>query len=112
MTLRRGFILSLLLAASAGAWCGPVNINAADVPTLARELKGIGNAKAQAIVDYRQKHGAFRTLDELAMVKGISQKLIERNRADLRLAGLGAVATGTPPKAATPVKPPVKPKTP
>jgi competence protein ComEA len=110
MTLQRSFFLSLLLAASAGAWCGPVNINAADVPTLARELKGIGNAKAQAIVDYRQKHGAFRTLDELAMVKGISQKLIERNRADLRLAGLGAVAAGTPPKTANPVKPPVKPK--
>jgi competence protein ComEA len=81
-----------MLAVSAGAWCGPVNVNAADVDTLARELKGIGTAKAQAIVEYRQKHGAFRSIDELAMVKGISQKLIERNRAELRVAGLGAPA--------------------
>ena len=100
MTLQRGFILSLMLAASAGAWCGPVNVNAADVDTLARELKGIGNSKAQAIVDYRQKHGAFRSIDELAMVKGISQKLIERNRADLRLAAGGAVATTARPASA------------
>jgi competence protein ComEA len=107
MTLQRAFILSLMLAASAGAWCGPVNVNAADAETLARELKGIGNAKAQAIVEYRQKHGAFRSVDELAMVKGISQKLIERNRADLRLAGLGALAPAARP--ASVAKPP-KPK--
>ena len=36
------------------AWAGPVNINTADAKTLARELDGIGPAKAQAIVDYRQ----------------------------------------------------------
>jgi competence protein ComEA len=92
MTMLRILLLPLLLSVSAAAWCGPVNVNAADVETLARELKGIGHAKAQAIIDYRQKHGAFRSVDELAMVKGISQKLIERNRVDLRLAGLGAAA--------------------
>lgn len=97
MTIQHGLLLTLMLAASAGAWCGPVNVNAADVDTLARELKGIGNSKAQAIVDYRQKHGAFRSIDELAMVKGISQKLIERNRADLRVAGLGAPANAPKP---------------
>ncbi len=86
-----------MLAVSAGAWCGPVNVNVADVDTLARELKGIGNSKAQAIVDYRQKHGPFRSVDELAMVKGISQKLIERNRADLRVAGLNAPASAAKP---------------
>jgi competence protein ComEA len=97
MTIQHGFLLTLMLAVSAGAWCGPVNVNAADVDTLARELKGIGNSKAQAIVDYRQKHGAFRSIDELAMVKGISQKLIERNRADLRVAGLTAPASAVKP---------------
>ena len=76
MTTHRTLLITFLLSLSAGAWCGPVNVNSADVETLARELKGIGHAKAQAIVDYRQKHGAFRSVDELAMVKGISQKLI------------------------------------
>ena len=92
MTMHRTLLITFLLSVSAGAWCGPVNVNSADVDTLARELKGIGHAKAQAIVDYRQKHGAFRSVDELAMVKGISQKLIERNRSDLRLAGLAVAA--------------------
>ena len=35
------------------AWCGPVNVNSADASTLAKELDGIGPAKAQAIVEYR-----------------------------------------------------------
>jgi len=79
------FLIPLLLIGSAPGWAGPVNINTADATTIARELKGIGPAKAQAIVEHRQKHGAFRSLDELALVKGIGQKLVDENRADLRL---------------------------
>ena len=91
-------IAALLAAGTSASWCAPVNINAADAPTLAQELKGIGPVKAQAIVEYRQKHGAFRTIDELAQVKGISQKLIDRNRADLRIgqAGPAPVAAARP----------------
>ncbi|MDE2219591.1 MAG: helix-hairpin-helix domain-containing protein, partial [Gammaproteobacteria bacterium] len=64
------------------------------------ELRGIGPVKAQAIVEYRQKHGAFRSVDELAQVKGISQKLIDRNRADLRLGqGVPAPAAAARPAA-------------
>ena len=77
------FALTGLIAATAIA--GQVNINTADAATLSRELKGIGDAKAAAIVDYRQKHGAFRSVDELTLVKGVGQKLIDQNRADLRV---------------------------
>jgi competence protein ComEA len=88
-------VVAAALAASVTA--GPVNLNAADAGTLARELKGIGDAKAAAIVEYRQKHGPFRSVDELALVKGIGQKFIDKNRAELRL-GAGpavkAVASG------------------
>jgi competence protein ComEA len=80
-------------------WAGPVNINAADAATLSSELKGIGPVKAQRLVEYRQKHGPFRTLDDLALVKGFGQKLIERNRADLRL------GNGTPAAAAVAPRP-------
>ena len=90
---------ALLAAGTSVGWCGPVNINAADAPTLAHELRGIGPVKAQAIVEYRLKHGVFRTVDELAQVKGISQKLIDRNRADLRV-GQGAAAPATAPRPA------------
>jgi competence protein ComEA len=62
----------------------PVNINSADAATLARELKGIGLKRAQAIVDYRAKNGPFKSADELALVKGIGKQAIDRNRADIR----------------------------
>jgi competence protein ComEA len=66
---------------------GPVNINTADAPTLARELKGIGLKRAQAIVDYRAKNGPFKSPDELGLVKGIGKQAIDRNRAEIRLDG-------------------------
>jgi len=73
------------LLAATGALAGPVNINTADAATLAKELKGIGAAKAQAIVEFRQKNGAFRSVDELSLVKGVNRRLIDQNRADLRI---------------------------
>ena len=63
----------------------PVNINTADATALAKALDGIGPAKAKAIVSYREKNGPFKSADQLAMVEGITQKLIEKNRADIRL---------------------------
>ncbi len=57
--LVQGLIVSLLPVGAALA--GPVNLNTADAATLARELDGIGPAKAQAIVEYRQKNGPFKS---------------------------------------------------
>jgi len=92
MNISSRLLLSTILAIGAtAAWCTPVNINTADAATIATSLNGIGNVKAQAIVDYRQKHGAFRSVDELAQVKGISQKLISRTRADLHIDRVPAV---------------------
>lgn len=58
----------------------PVNINAADVTQLAT-LKGIGPKKAEAIVAYRSEHGSFKTVDDLAKVKGIGLKSVARLQA-------------------------------
>jgi competence protein ComEA len=63
----------------------PVNINTADAGALAKALNGIGPAKAKAIVAYRDKNGPFKTVDQLSMVEGITQKLIDKNRADIKL---------------------------
>lgn len=51
-----------------------VNINTATVDQLT-EIKGLGPKKAQAIVDYRKDNGAFKSVDDLKKVSGISEKL-------------------------------------
>lgn len=60
-----------------------VDINSADTETLARELNGVGVAKARAIVEYRETNGAFASIDELLEVKGIGVAILEKNRNKL-----------------------------
>jgi len=62
-----------------------VNINQADVPELAELLNGVGQARAEAIVRYREQFGPFETAEELAEVQGIGMATVERNRAVIRL---------------------------
>ena len=64
---------------------GPVDINTADAKTIARELKGIGLSRAQAIVEYREKNGPFKSADELAQVKGVGMKVVEQNRPNIKV---------------------------
>jgi competence protein ComEA len=96
-------LAAMLLLAPLALHAEPVNINTADAATLAKSLSGVGPAKAKAIVSYREKNGPFKTVDQLTMVEGISQKLIDKNRADIRLgADKPAAASGA---AAKPAKP-------
>jgi len=67
------------------AWAGPVDVNSADAETISQELKGVGLAKAKAIVEYRQKHGPFKNADELSLVKGIGERTVDLNRADIKV---------------------------
>ena len=75
----------IVLAAPLSVLAGPVNINTADAKTISTELKGVGLAKAQAIVEYRKKHGPFRSADDLSLVKGIGERTVEINRADIKV---------------------------
>lgn len=76
-------ILTLFLLFSTGAFAGPVDINQADAGVLADAIVGIGAKKAALIVEYRDQHGPFASVDELAQVKGIGASTIDRNRANL-----------------------------
>lgn len=88
-----GVSVVLVLASVSPAWA-MTNINTATVEELDRDLKQIGLQKAQAIVTYRQEHGPFQTIDELAQVKGIGLKLIELNRNHLIVQRAEATTTG------------------
>jgi competence protein ComEA len=68
---------------SAATPSGKVDLNKADASTLQSELSGIGEAKAQAIVAYRESNGAFSSVDELLEVKGIGTALLDKHRAQL-----------------------------
>lgn len=59
-----------------------ININTADVATLA-ELTGVGQSKAEAIVAYRKANGPFSAPQDLANVKGIGERTVEKNAARL-----------------------------
>ena len=76
-----------LLLASPLALAGQVDINTADAETISAELKGVGLAKAKAIVEYREKHGPFRSADDLSLVKGIGERTVELNRSDIKVSG-------------------------
>lgn len=62
---------------------GGININEASAKELATALTGVGQARAEAIVEYRHQHGDFVDLDELMAVRGVGQHVIETNRAKI-----------------------------
>jgi len=61
------------LAAGKPAPAGKINLNAASAEQLTA-VPGIGDKLAARIVEYRQKNGSFKTLQELMNVKGVGEK--------------------------------------
>lgn len=54
-----------------------ININSAPLEQL-QTLNGIGQKKAQAIIDYRKEHGSFQTIEDIMKVKGIGQGIFDQ----------------------------------
>ena len=57
-----------------------VNINTASAAEIQKALIGIGAKKAEAIVQYREKHGAFTAAEQLMEVQGIGKATFEKNK--------------------------------
>lgn len=111
--LFKSLLLSVLLLAGSAFAADKVDINTADAARLEQALVGVGPSKAEAIVEYRKANGPFKSADELALVKGIGLKTVERNR-DLIDVGAARAApaaaatakgTGKPAGAASTAKP-------
>ncbi|MCP1446892.1 competence protein ComEA [Pseudomonas sp. GGS8] len=75
----------LMLDVATKVQTAKVDLNGADAPTLQRELSGIGEAKAKAIVAYRESNGPFSSVDELLEVKGIGKAILDKNREKLEV---------------------------
>ena len=73
----------LALTLSAFVYADPININTADAQALSKNIKGVGLKKAQAIVAYREKNGAYKKIEDLTKVKGIGNKLLEKNNGTI-----------------------------
>ena len=83
--LALAFALALYSFAAAAA----INLNTATKEELVAPPR-IGPAKAQAILDYRQKNGAFKSVEELKDVKGIGAKRFEKIKGELTVVGAPA----------------------
>ena len=88
----------LALAIALAQWCIPVpalaavNINTASLEEFVALHKGLGPAKAQAIIDYRKINGPFNSVDDLKHVKGIGAKRLEKLRPELTVGPAPKVA--------------------
>ena len=58
-----------------------ININTASAQELSEGLNGVGIKRAESIVQYRQTHGNFSSVEQLIAVKGIGEKVLEKNKS-------------------------------
>jgi competence protein ComEA len=85
MKLLHSLFLTTILLFSASAFAGKVSINTATAEQIASVMTGVGENKAKAIVDYRDSHGKFKSLDALVNVDGIGEKTVEKNKDKISL---------------------------
>lgn len=79
-------LVLVFLLCFATATFAEVNINTATVKELT-SLPGIGQAKAEAIVKYREKNGAFKNVEDLTKVKGIGPKMLDKIKNEVTVNG-------------------------
>ena len=87
MQLIKSIIFSFLIALPLiGFAAEQININTADKETLMSAINGVGDKKAEAIIQYRETNGSFKSIDELTNIKGIGQAMVDKHREVLTIA--------------------------
>ncbi len=103
-------VLVSVFAFSIPAWA-IVDLNTATQSQL-ESLDGVGPRKAQAIIEYRKKNGAFKSVDELDKVPGFGKKTVIKLKKDITVGNAKAAVAGKPDKMVKEVKPTAKPVAP
>ncbi len=85
MKLFQSLFITAIFLFSSAVFAGKVNINNATAEQIATTMTGIGESKAQAIVEYRNSHGKFKSVQDLENVDGIGSKTVEKNKANITL---------------------------
>lgn len=63
---------------------GPISINSASLEQL-QTLPGIGEAKARSIIEYREEHGTFSSIEDLKNISGIGDNLFDKIKENITL---------------------------
>lgn len=108
--MKKLILLFVALAFTAFNALAAVNVNTATQEQL-ESLNGIGPAKAKTIIDYRNKNGSFKTIEDLDKVPGIGKGILSKIKADVTVSGATSVKAETkkePAKSATPATPATK----
>jgi len=85
LSFLRALLVALICTFSLPVFADKVNINTATAEQLADNLSGVGPAKAQAIVAYRNTKGLFTSVEQLVEVKGIGKATVDKNRERLSI---------------------------
>lgn len=85
MKLLHTLLFTLILLTSASAFAEKININTANAEQIATTMTGIGESKAEAIVEYRKMHGKFTSVQDLENVDGVGAKTVEKNKDKITL---------------------------
>jgi competence protein ComEA len=84
--MKKIFLLFAIWFALSGVALAVVNINTATKEEL-MTVKGIGEKRAQEIIDYRKKNGNFKSVDDLEKVPGVGPGLMKQIRPEVTVTG-------------------------
>ena len=84
--MKRLFLVLVMLVAFSGVAVAAVNINTATKEELT-SINGVGEKRAQDIIDYRTKNGPFKTVDDLEKIPGVGPGLMKRIRSQVSTSG-------------------------